>query len=169
MCYDDFVRTFLYSFLFFLLSFSPFIFLLTILSFAFRYSQSPKNYHLPLISTVIRTPLSTDQTQSGSIPSSYFTNCILRCEELEQILKEMPKTRSHILPEEGSSQFPHTLAELPKMLTKFVAVLPAVPSWTKLRLPAVEADARDSDPQAAVCNARLERPDAKYTPPAFKR
>ncbi|KAL6893338.1 hypothetical protein GGI43DRAFT_386573 [Trichoderma evansii] len=125
--------------------------------------QTTVNFNLPLASSrSIKALVSTDQTASGIIPFSFFTGCVARCEELEEILKNMPKPRSYILPKESSSRYPHIFAELPEMFAKFLSVLPASLDWTIVGIPSLDVDTIGSvDTQKAnSIAADLQIPDS---------
>ncbi|PTB45156.1 hypothetical protein M441DRAFT_184180 [Trichoderma asperellum CBS 433.97] len=107
--------------------------------------QTAVNFRLPLSSrTGTKALESADQTPPDIIPFSFFTGCVARCEELEKILKNMPKARSHIFPKEFSSRYSHGLAELLEMFAKFLSVLPVALDWTTMGIPSLEVDAIES-------------------------
>ncbi|KAM0248373.1 hypothetical protein ACHAQJ_009498, partial [Trichoderma viride] len=84
--------------------------------------QSPMKSHVPLPSTMTRDPSLADQTPRGSISFDFFNKCIQRCDELEQILKNLAKKRGHISPEEGSNRVPNMRTELSAMFQRFMFV-----------------------------------------------
>ncbi|KAL9488245.1 hypothetical protein ACSS6W_000522 [Trichoderma asperelloides] len=99
------------------------------------------NFRLPLSCRVGAKALeSANQTPPDSIPFSFFTGCVARCEELEKILKNMPKASSHTLPKKSSSHYSHALAELLEMFAKFLSVLPVALDWTTMGIPSLEVD-----------------------------
>ncbi|KAK1252534.1 hypothetical protein MKX08_003721 [Trichoderma sp. CBMAI-0020] len=103
--------------------------------------QSGVNFHFPSASGVGTEALvPAHQPLSGRIPFSFFTSCVAHCEELEKILQNMPKMRSHVLSSESTSRHPHHLAELLEMLAKFQSVLPASLDWTTIGIPVLEVD-----------------------------
>ncbi|KAM0524860.1 hypothetical protein ACHAPE_000964 [Trichoderma viride] len=105
------------------------------------YIQSGVNFHFPIASGVGTEALvSADQPPSGRIPFSFFTSCVAHCEELEKILQNMPKMRSHVLSGDPVSRYPHNLAGLLEMLAKFQSVLPASLDWTTIGIPVLEVD-----------------------------
>ncbi|KAL7947827.1 hypothetical protein V8C42DRAFT_266054 [Trichoderma barbatum] len=115
---------------------------------------------LPLKSGMVKAPPVTTRYQSpvGSVDFSFFTNCVIRNEQLERILENIRRVREPILqtfPVDGYNSFHTVVPELRGKLSEFIKSLPAELRWGVSGLPSDYIYIVGFDQPRAASNARF--------------